>query len=843
MTNRRLIPTILAVLLGVAFLTATLILSATMKTSITAHTAGSVEGADAVITATGSTTIPIEAVRSISDASGITGVAPAISSTVRTSRNTGEMGVEAHITPALNHGTRLVSGRMPTAGGTGSTVAEAVVNPLMTDAGVKPGTTMTIIGAGRSSTPRTVRVVGVIAPGPRASLNSGNKQIYTDASTLMAALGVKGYDAVYVTGSGGQDAVVATVNASLSEAGVKPTTVTVRSADAERDWLTSQSLRGMGQLTGMMSAFAAIAIAVAAIVIVNTFTILVTQRTRALALARCVGATRAQVRRSVLVEALFTGLIGSLLGLAAGAGLAQLLVTLGGRSANIPMVAVITVTPVSLVLPIGIGTLVTVLAALPPARRATRVPPVAALSPLPAVEGRTASRLRLMVGGALVALGAASLILGSVAAERLAGSALLWGVAGGLVSFIGVLVLTVALIPQLSLWLGRLVGRVGGVPAELATENTQRNPHRAAATASALLVGVTLIVTMAVGAATAQASGNKAIDQQFPTDAVVTSDSGAVSDGLLTAVAGAGGVERAGLITSGKATMVPGGSASSGSASSASGSGQQVEVQGYSQQALAAIRDTSRFAGLDDRHAVVEVPGLRNGEVVTLVNGQHRVQLTAVVSAEGSGRGSDAPSTVAITKGTMERLLPAAQGSQILVRYAQSADSAQVTSAITRAISTTPGASVIAVAETREQIQQVVTIMLGLVVGLLAISVLIALVGVGNTLGLSVVERTREIGLLRALGLTRRQVRAMFGQEAVLESLAAAILGVLLGGGYGIGGSYALLGGLGMDVVVSVPWAQLGAAAVIAIAAGWLASVIPGRHAARISPATALAGE
>ncbi len=815
--RRRLVPTILAVLLGVAFLSATLILSATMKASILAQTSASVEGADAVVTADASTTIPAASVSAIAKQPGVTGVEATISATLTVSRSTGQSMAEGHLTPSLGNGTTLVSGRLP------RTAGEAAVNPLMADAGVRPGTTLTVAGFEKGARPQTLRVVGVLRPGPRVSMNTGTQQVYTDARTRMAARGAAGYDGVYVTGAGGQDAVTAAVS---RVPGITATGITVRTADAERTALTDQALSGTGVLTGFMAGFAAIAIAVAAIVIVNTFAILVAQRTRTLALARCVGATRSQVRRSVLVEALTTGIVGSVLGLAVGIGLSQLLVTIGGSSTNLRLNGTISLSAVSVLVPVGVGVLVTVLAALPPAHRATRVPPVAALSPVPPEPTRRVGRIRMATGVVLFAVGAALLVYGAAGAGD-TGPALICGIAGGLTSFAGVLVLAIALIPRLSLAIGRIAARLGGVPAELATENTQRNPGRAASTVSALLVGVTLIVMMAVGAATTQATVNRSLDEHFPTDAIVQSGSGPVTDRLLSAVKGAQGVAEAGTISTGEVTVTAGGKS------------QRVVAAGYSADALASMRDRGTLSRLDDHHALVSMPGVSTGQMVTVSSGTHSLTLQAVVvssPAEGSAG-------VALSGHTLERLVPGVTGNQILVRYADGATSSDVTAAITRAISPIPGASVTSAADNRAQIEQVVTLMLALVVGLLAISVVIALVGVGNTLGLSVLERTREIGLLRALGLTRGQVRAMFGHEAVLESLAAVVVGLVLGTGYGIAGSYALLGSQDMTVVVSLPWLRLVAVAAVAMAAGWFASIIPGRHAARVLPSVALAGE
>ena len=176
------------------------------------------------------------------------------------------------------------------------------------------------------------------------------------------------------------------------------------------------------------------------------------------------------------------------------------------------------------------------------------------------------------------------------------------------------------------------------------------------------------------------------------------------------------------------------------------------------------------------------------------------------------------------------------------MRYQDGTDQSKATQALSKSMSTHPGVTVTSSADQKAQMDKIINIMLGMVVGLLVISVIIAIVGVANTLGLSVVERTREIGLLRALGLTRAQVRSMFGKEALMLSGIAAILGIALGIGYGIAGSHALFGSL-MTVETSVPWLQLLIVALVAVLTGWLASVIPGRRGATIKPAVALAEE
>lgn len=813
--RRRLVPTLLAVVLGVAFLAATLVMSATIKNSIQSQTAASVDGADAVVAADASTTIPTAALAQIRDRPGVSGAEPAISTTLQ--RTDRASAIEAHITPGLSHGTGLVSGRLPRSS------REVAVNRLTADGGVRLGQSIGLSGFGDDASARRFTVVGVVDPGPRVSMNN-DPQVYLGASTLMALRGEAGYDTVYVTGSGGSDAVAAAV---AKVPGLRKDGITVRTADAERQHLTEKAMAGSGAITGFMAAFAVVALAVGAIVIVNTFGILVAQRARSMALARCVGATKAQVRRSVLADALEVGLAGSVLGVVVGAALAQAVVSVAGDSLNLPLDRWVSVSVSSVLIPMVAGTLVTLLAALPPARRATRVPPVAALSPVVAEPTRAVSRARVVSGAVLFAVGAAMLVWAATGAGSM-GAALAVGILGGLMNFAGVLVLAVVLIPRLARLIGRAAGKVGGVPADLAAENARRNPGRAASTVSALLVGVTLIVMTAVGAACGQSTINVALDHEFPFDASVSTGSRPVSPAMLRAISGTKGVAAAGATPQAEFTLKAGGHSTG------------VTGLGLGPKARATYRDTAQLKGLDDHHALVQAPGVRTGDRITVGTSSRSITLTAVVP-EGA---DDSASLVTLTGAALARVAPHAQAHQVLVRYADAAQSSDVTAALTTALAPYPTAGVSAAADQRAQMEQVITLMMVLVVGLLAISVIIALVGVANTLGLSVLERTREIGLLRALGLTRRQIRAMFGHEAVQEAAAAIVVGLLLGSGYGIAGACALLGSeSAVTMRLSVPWAQLAGVTVVALAAGWLASVIPGRRAARISPAVALAGE
>src|SRR5690625_5087292 len=303
-----------------------------------------------------------------------------------------------------------------------------------------------------------------------------------------------------------------------------------------------QDLTGQAyMLTAVILGFGALAMFVAAIVITNTFHVLVAQRTHTLALLRAVGATKRQIRRSVLTEALILGVVAGAGGLLLGAGLGQgALWVLGAQNLPFPVPESITLTPAAVVVPLLTGAIVTVLAALSPARAATVVSPLAALRPPQPPDPRGASRLRLVAtfvlvlgGGAMVA--AAPFLAGSesIDDETAVLGALALGIGGGVVSFAGVMLGMVFVVPTVVRVLGAVARRVGGgTPARIATANAVRNPRRTAATATALVIGVTLVALMSTGAVSARASLDSMLRSQFPVDLVVSSSSWDPDTGL-----------------------------------------------------------------------------------------------------------------------------------------------------------------------------------------------------------------------------------------------------------------------------------------------------------------------
>ncbi|WP_029288133.1 ABC transporter permease [Cellulomonas sp. HZM] len=623
--------------------------------------------------------------------------------------------------------------------------------------------------------------------------------------------------------------------AALAGAIPADTAVRTRAQAAE---LAVKQVSGDGKIVvTFVLGFAAVALVVAGLVISNTFQVLVAQRTRTLALLRCVGARRSQLRTSVVTEATILGVASSLVGVLAGTLLTQAaLLVVGPMNDGVPLPKTITFSPAVLLVPLVAGTLVTVLASLVPARAATRVAPIAALRPLDApVLSSHAGRVRLVLSLLMVVGGFAGLALAVVGSfQGVSALAMLGlGVLSGAVSFVGVLVGAVFWIPKVVGGVGRLVDRAGPT-ARLSTANTVRNPRRTAATSTALLIGVTLVVMMSTGAASARASLSAQLDQQFPVDMLVeaqaTDDAGHAqlpADALAT-VRGVDGVQDAETL---RTSFVSVGDAVVGVAAVTP------------ERARALLRDDSSAAHLDDSTIVTprgfdvdrehtDTVRATDGSGATVAGGTS-LQLRHV--ADTGLHGSSL-----VTPATLAKLDPGATDGLIWVRVASGANAVTVLNDVRDALD--GSVSVESAAAERAGYEQIISTLLTIVIGLLAVAVVIALVGVANTLSLSVLERQRESATLRAIGLSRRRLRWSLGIEGMLIAGVGALLGVLLGAVYGWAGSAVVLGRVG-ELHLAVPWRDLVVVLAVAVAAGLLASALPARRAARTSPVAALGVE
>ncbi|MFY0408519.1 FtsX-like permease family protein [Solicola sp. PLA-1-18] len=795
---RRYVAAGLAIAIAVAFVVAVNAMSAAARDGATAEVAAQYRGAGVVVTGD-----VADASAARATASGVPGVdATAVNRTSWTEVGLGGVPSTRGVgTVAADDGLRwqqLASGAFPR-GPTDAVVSADAAR----DAGIAVGDRVTAqgIGGGRFT------VTGLVddASGPLSATLYAPEDVLAGSDRAYA-------DSLVVRTADGDAGSVATALRSELGGGA-----TVQEAD---DFLADQRSRatqGVDVFQNLVLAFAALAAFVGVLVIANTFTILLAQRARDFALLRCVGSLRRQLVRGVVAEAAVLALVASLLGAVAGYALAfggvALLDAASPLSTGTPTIGL-----ASVAVPVLVAVLVTVAASVVPARRVARRTPLAALQPQ--VEPATRSRagaLRIVTAVAVGGAGAAALLLGA------AGPSLPVAMAGGMLSFVGVVLLGPVLVPGLVRLLGPLV-RAAGVPGRLAVQNAVRNPRRTASTTVALLVGVTLVTTVVVGTASVKSSVGAVLDDAAPVDLALTSTSGALPGGLTRQVDRTDGV--------GSTATLP---------------GAQVDVGDISTR-LIGVGDDARAVA----HGGSLLGGLRSGTVVLpsqvasdagVVDGA-RVQ---VVGADGRR----VPLTVAVDDGVGAvgwvtardlRTLAGADTapSAIWLRAAGDADARATTSAV-GALASGGDLDVSGGLPQRAEVLGVLDTMLQVTVGLLAVSVLIALVGVGNTMSLSVLERLRETSLLRALGLERRRLRRTIGLESLLMSVVATVLGVGLGVLYAWCGvravSAGVLGG------VTLPWAQLLGIVAVAALAGLVASVLPARRAARVSPAAGLVAD
>ncbi|ADG75283.1 protein of unknown function DUF214 [Cellulomonas flavigena DSM 20109] len=570
----------------------------------------------------------------------------------------------------------------------------------------------------------------------------------------------------------------------------------------------------------MVLGFAAVSLLVAALVIANTFQVIVAQRTRMLALLRCVGARRGQLRTSVLLEAAILGAVAGVAGVAVGLALAQgALSVLNRVQDGVPLPPFVQPTPGNVLVPVLVSVVVTVGAALVPAHAATRVSPVAALRPAdaPTVRARPgrvrlAISLLLSVGGTAVLLGGVAMARSDLAVDEMLN--LLVGVLGGSASFVGLLVGAPLWLPHVVSAVGRPVSSIS-TSARLAAANTLRNPRRTSATSAALVIGVTLVVMMSTGALSAERTMARQMDEEGPVDLVVVTGSGAaVSASVRGRVADVDGV--ADVVATRTATVT---AADGGDLSVVVVDAQDVHVlrDAASAEALAEGRSVlPRWWARDATSLVAE------GERTATIDVLPRNTDTALLA-------SPAAQALGVADGDPDALL---------VRLEDGTDAATAILDVQQAVQD-DDMQVESSAAKRQSDERVIEVVLAIVIGLLGVAVLIALIGVANTLSLSVIERRRESATLRAVGLSRRGLQAMLATEGMLIAGVGALVGTALGLLYGWAGASTVLGPLG-DVRLSVPWAHVGVVLVVALLAGLVASALPARAAARTPPVAAL---
>jgi putative ABC transport system permease protein len=577
-----------------------------------------------------------------------------------------------------------------------------------------------------------------------------------------------------------------------------------------------------------LAVFAVIGMITGAFLIFNTFSMLVAQRTRELALYRSFGASRGQVNRSVLAEALLLGLAASLVGLLLGVGIGWVLKTLVGRLGGDLPVAGVVLRPYVVVTTLLVGTLFTVLAALAPAVRASRVAPIEAMrsaaTPDKPLRRMTIAGAVLLAGGLLLLILKFTDVIEGQLGPALGGGALL--------VFLGAVLLAPMLSRPVTGGLGRLLGR--SVPSRLGTGNTGRNPRRTAITAVALMLGVALATAAGLFASSLKAG----LTEAFTTDVKAQ----------LVVSAGFTGSPQAGFDPQLEERMraIPGvATAAAVRADFGTVGGGETQFLAGDPQALAALLTLRAASGelrpLDAGEIIIDSgtadrTGAQVGDTVPITTargGEQQEKVVAVLeeSAVVSGPLLNPVDAAGFTS-------PLAQGGYIEVADGQNVGA--VKTQLDQLLADYPEVSVSSQQELIEQSTSFLDILLTVLNVLLGLTIVVAVLGVINTLLLSVYERTREIGLIRAIGLSRRSTAWMITAESILISVFGALLGVIVGVGLGLA-TVKILGGDFLKL--TIPWGYLGIVLILAVIAGVVAAILPAIRAARLNVLEAIAYE
>jgi putative ABC transport system permease protein len=839
--KRRLVTTALAVALGVAFIAGTFVLTDTINQTFNKLFATVYKGTDAVVRAksvfdgpngTGAQRGRVDA-SLVSTLAGVPGVSAAegqIFGYARLIAKDGHaLGTPGSGAPTLGgnwtanrqlNSFRLVSGRPP------QTDDEIVVDKKSArDGNLKLGDTTTVLVQGP---PLTVHIVGIATFGTSESPGGASVVLFTTPAAQRYVAEPGKFDSIALVASKGlrQSQLVAAVSPVLPLG-----TEAVTGQQVTKENQTSIR-KALSFFSTFLLVFAIVALLVGGFMIFNTFSITVAQRTRESGLLRALGATRQQLRWSIVTEALVIGAIASVLGLGFGLVVAAgLKAAMAGIGIGIPAGSLVFAARTAAVaLVAGIG--VTVFASLSPARKASKVSPMAAMHEGVAGSTGYGSKQRVLVGAGLLAVGCAVLFYGLF---RHPANAVAVAGFGMFVVFFGVSVLGRTVSLPLSQVLAYPVARIRGVSGELARENAMRNPKRTAASASALMIGVGLVTFMTILASSTKASINATIDRAFTGDYVIDSGAGLMGGGLDPGLAA-------------QLNRTPGVAAATGlRAGPAQIDGKVVILIAVDPATAVQLFDVKPLEGAPKdlgRDAiaiykdVATQKHLRIGDTIPVVFKDTGAQRLRVALIYGERRpAGDYFLGIAASEANYANHYD----TQIFVKKSPGTSAAAGLAAVTRVSRNYPGATVLDQTGYKREQAKPINQLLALVYVLLALAILIALLGIGNTLALSIYERTRELGLLRAVGMTRRQLRTAIRWESVVIALQGTTLGLVIGLFFG----WSLVRALSRQGIdqFSVPLGSLLAVVVLAGVAGVAAAVLPSRRAARLNVLAAIGAE
>ena len=667
-------------------------------------------------------------------------------------------------------------------------------------------------------------LVGVAKFGDVDTIGSATMAIF-DVREAQRLLGKDGYDTISVAGRDGVSA-----QRLIDEIGpLLPANAQVRTAAEQADADKKGVAEFVDFIRYALLGFGVIALFVGAFVIFNTLSITVAQRTRELATLRTLGATRGQVLRSVVLEAFVVGFAASLVGIAAGVALAKGLTALfAAANLDLPRAETVFATR-TWVVALSLGTLVTLAASVVPALRATKVSAIAAVR-----EGATAPRGRMSrysfpIALGLVGLSAATLAFGLFLPDVSALGRVTALALGTLVLFVGVAMVSTRLVTPLARVLGWPGAKLGGAAGRLARGNAVRMPARTAATAAALMIGIALVTFVTVVGQGLRASERDAIEQQIESDYVIVSQNGwsTLPASVGRAAAEAPGIDVSSSIRRERGRVLGDGVDISGIDPRTIDDVFHFEWEAGTASALDSLGPTDAII----RESFADKYGFAEGGYFIVRTPTGKMLNLRVRAVYEPSRFDSLLGSVVVSQEAFDASFARPGDAVTLVQSSQPVDR------LAEALGRFPDARVVSDDTFVEERVAEIDEILNLLYALLALSVIVSLFGMVNTLVLSVFERTREIGMLRAVGLTRRQTRRMIRHESVVTALIGAALGLPLGILLAAAVTRALSE---YDLSLSVPLGPLFVFACVAVLAGIAAAVLPARRAARLNVLQAL---
>ena len=823
---RRTAAALVAVAMSAALIAFAFIISDSLQAKVTENARASVGDADVVVLAgsgdkTANGRISEQAVQKVSALAGVASVRPYVEGGIQVADSGEGQGGSLIVldVPKLTGGTRLVEGRLPQGDN------EIAVSPsvLERQQNVKVSSTLTV-KASEDASPTTVTVVGVVQPAADITRGDTGDTPYIFApGEAQAAMGLPSDPAVlYVTAQTGTSDKELLSSVTEALAATQPGAQAYTASDIITMRAASSDATASKTLT-LLQVIAPVCVVVSGIVIATTFTTLMARQTRQIGLLRCVGATRRQIVGSVLRTALLTGLAGSVAGAVVGAVVAVPVIRSGLIEGVEPRH--LTISWTSFALATLVGTVVTLVSVLRPARQASRVSPLVALTGQTAgQESLSRRRIATAIAGVVIAVLGLGLIQGGVA----------WRVlqiigAGAVLAVLGTILALPLLVVGTSRLIGLICGQMRRPILHLATRNLARNPGRAAATTASLLVSVAVAAAMSSGLSSLSSSLQAYVGYNTPVD-ITVGELAADQDPSSTVakIAAVDGVESVVSVPWINVKMT---------GSRQNGQEESLTIAAVDKEKVSPVlRSQEALETLDDHTLVLDrIYNIPDGTTVTLTGPAGSTELTVRVK-----EGLDA----AVTPAAAQRLTGNTSTASILwVRTSGDGSDQAPVSAVREALSGS-GLYVADSQETRasftDQVRQV-SIAIG---AMLIFTLLIALSGLANTFNVSVLERTRELGVLRATGAQRSEIRRLLIAEAVLSALLGGTIGILLGCGVGIAGASAVLNtDSGNFLTIEIPWLTLTLVGILLAAAtvGVVASLRPAENASRIPPVQAIA--